>query len=362
MSTRLAGPRPDIHESHAQHRSFFDRPRVRSGFSLRSSHSRKSTSSTSKTSIYESHEEKEAKRLKTKTDPSLAMIEVEPFDVLEATAACNTKTTLAPIRAIQHRDKFGNPIVEPDRSNPTRSRWERPLDTIRSFEAAVDGSYIRQSQLRNGNISPTQEYLILADFEGVPITVHPTSQKLIHGLVSSEDKSSYRSSAVYGPSPTPSGHFNYLENTGSGQNNHFNRPRHHRTEFNKNGHTIYSVPDVQESYNLVNSISGSGSSADPAYSTGPSSENSSITRVAFTSRNETSDGNIDQQMQTLQNQNIPKQTNESSQELPDLAVKETVRAPIKLGTYNDSSPNLKTVSRPIEKRKSWLSKRLSKIL
>lgn len=336
MSTRLAGPRSDIHESHTQHRSFFDQPRARSGFSLRSSHSRKSTSSTSKISIYESHEEKEAKRLKTKTDPSLAMIEVEP-----STAACNTKTTLAPIRAIQHRDKFGNPIVEPDRSNPTRSRWERPLDTIRSFEAAVDGSYIRQSQQRNEFIA--------------------SRRSSYYGL-SSEDKSSYRSSTVYGPSPTPSGHFNYFENTGSGQNNYFNRPRHHRTEFSKNGHTIYSVPDVQESYNLVNSISGSGSSADPAYSTGPSSENSSIARVAFTSRNETSDGNIDRQMQTLQNQNFPKQTNESSQELPDLAVKEMVRPPIKLGTKNDSSPNLKTVSRPIEKRKSWLSKRLSKIL
>ncbi|RKF83954.1 hypothetical protein GcM3_005008 [Golovinomyces cichoracearum] len=348
MSTRLAGPRPDIHESHAQHRSFFDRPRVRSGFSLRSSHSRKSTSSTSKISIHESHEEKEAKRLKTKTDPSMAMIEVEPFDVLEATAACNTKTTLAPIRAIQHRDKFGNPIVEPDRSNPTRSRWERPLDTIRSFEAAVDGSYKRQSQLRN--------------VEEALITVHPTSHKLTHGLVSSEDKSSYRSSAIYGPSPTPSGHYNYYENTGSNQNNHFNRPRHHRTEFYKNGHTIYSVPDVQESYNLVNSTSGSGSSADPAYSTGPSSENSSIARVAFTSRNETSDGNIDRQTQTLQNQNILKQTNESFQELPDLAVKEAVRAPIKLGTNHDSSPSPKNVSRPVEKRKSWLSKRLSKIL
>ncbi|RKF74364.1 hypothetical protein GcM1_240147 [Golovinomyces cichoracearum] len=341
MSTRLAGPRADIHESHAQHRSFFDRPRVRSGFSLRSSHSRKSTSSISKISIHESHEEKEAKRLKTKTDPSMAMIEVEPFDVLEATAACNTKTTLAPIRAIQHRDKFGNPILEPDRSNPTRSRWERPLDTIRSFEAAVDGSYKRQSQLRN-------------EFTA-------SRRSSYYGL-SSEDKSCYRSSAIYGPSPTPSGQYNYYENTGSNQNIHFNRPRHHRTEFYKNGHTIYSVPDVQESYNLVNSTSGSGSSADPAYSTGPSSENSSIARVAFTSRNETSDGNIDRQAQTLQNQNILKQTNESVQELPDLAVKEAVRAPIKLGTNHDSSPTPKNVFRPVKKRKSWLSKRLSKIL
>lgn len=31
--------------------------------------------------------------------------------------------------------------ADPDRSNPTRNRWERPLDTIRSFEAAIDGGY-----------------------------------------------------------------------------------------------------------------------------------------------------------------------------------------------------------------------------
>lgn len=38
--------------------------------------------------------------------------------------------------------------VDPDRSNPTRSRWERPLDTIRAFEAAIDGNYPRKSGSR----------------------------------------------------------------------------------------------------------------------------------------------------------------------------------------------------------------------
>lgn len=41
-------------------------------------------------------------------------------------------------------------VADPDRSNPTRSRWERPLDTIRSFEAAIDGNYKRQSYMRTG--------------------------------------------------------------------------------------------------------------------------------------------------------------------------------------------------------------------
>lgn len=42
--------------------------------------------------------------------------------------------------------------ADPDRSNPTRSRWERPLDTIRSFEAAIDGNY-RKSYIRTGQTS-----------------------------------------------------------------------------------------------------------------------------------------------------------------------------------------------------------------
>lgn len=35
--------------------------------------------------------------------------------------------------------------ADPDLSNPTRSRWERPLDTIRKFEQQIDGEYKRGS-------------------------------------------------------------------------------------------------------------------------------------------------------------------------------------------------------------------------
>lgn len=41
-------------------------------------------------------------------------------------------------------------IADPDLSNPTRPRMERPLDTIRSFEAAIDGSYNRRASFRAG--------------------------------------------------------------------------------------------------------------------------------------------------------------------------------------------------------------------
>lgn len=42
-------------------------------------------------------------------------------------------------------------IADPDRSNPTRNRWERPLDTIRSFEAAIDGNHTRRTYSRAGS-------------------------------------------------------------------------------------------------------------------------------------------------------------------------------------------------------------------
>lgn len=105
----------------------------------------------------ETHEEKEAKRLHTKADPSMAIIEAEP-----AAVAASAKTSLAPLRSITHRDSNGNPIADPDRSNPTRSRWERPLDTIRSFEAAIDGGYSRKSSIpdtdNNNNFSRRNSY------------------------------------------------------------------------------------------------------------------------------------------------------------------------------------------------------------
>lgn len=67
-------------------------------------------------------------------------------------AMCNTSThkgTLS-VRASLHghyMQKAKCYVADPDLSNPTRHRFERPLDTIRSFEAAIDGEYKRRSVL-----------------------------------------------------------------------------------------------------------------------------------------------------------------------------------------------------------------------
>lgn len=64
-------------------------------------------------------------------------------------------------------------LADPDRSNPTRNRWERPLDTIRAFEAAIDGNYSRKSGSRPDADSRRTSYAGMSDFQfflAVPAT------------------------------------------------------------------------------------------------------------------------------------------------------------------------------------------------
>jgi hypothetical protein len=80
-----------------------------------------------------------------------------------AVAAALEKSTMGSLRGGTYCDVYGNPIsthgsfvrnrnvdanrcptADPDLSNPTRRRTERPLETIRSFEAAIDGEYNRK--------------------------------------------------------------------------------------------------------------------------------------------------------------------------------------------------------------------------
>lgn len=69
------------------------------------------------------------------------------------------KSNLGSLRDMAHKDQYGNVIsaprlfvlstarclliviADPDLANPTRPRLERPLETIRSFEAAIYGKH-----------------------------------------------------------------------------------------------------------------------------------------------------------------------------------------------------------------------------
>lgn len=60
---------------------------------------------------HESAADKEARRLHSKADPTLAMSEVEP-----SMEAAMMHSQLAPLRAIQHNDTYGNPIGKPSQT------------------------------------------------------------------------------------------------------------------------------------------------------------------------------------------------------------------------------------------------------
>jgi Uncharacterised protein (DUF2406) len=65
------------------------------------------------------------------------LTEEEPYNInLEVGAASRLQTGT---------DWYGNPITDPDRSNPTRNRYESPLQTILSFEYAIQREESRSS-------------------------------------------------------------------------------------------------------------------------------------------------------------------------------------------------------------------------
>ncbi|EXJ56671.1 hypothetical protein A1O7_07015 [Cladophialophora yegresii CBS 114405] len=114
------------------------RPRAQTAMSHSSQRSRRSNSSANnKLELTETHKEK--KRLNTKADPSRAITEATPVEQAQE------ESTVEDLRRMMHKDNDGNLITDPDRSNPTRHRMERPLDTIRAFHAAAEGTSTRRS-------------------------------------------------------------------------------------------------------------------------------------------------------------------------------------------------------------------------
>ncbi|KAH8675571.1 hypothetical protein BX600DRAFT_432139 [Xylariales sp. PMI_506] len=291
-----------------------NRPRSR-GFSFRSDKSQKTEKSRGSaiyksTSTEETHEEKESKRLHSKADPTLAMQEAEPSAV--AAQSGKNFTENPPLSAIQHKDPNGNPIADPDRSNPTRSRWERPLDTIRSFEAAIDGSYRRQSIYRSDTESVVNFNRRNSYYGSELARPRRNHGGTSHRSVAGNNGPRFPQDSYYGSRPPSAmldsrghprdGYFEGYENNGynggpsNGYNGGRNRyPSRMNSEPYVNTHpamnkNVYPMPGGnQRSYETVASGSGgSGSMGEPAgYQTDPtSSENSSLNRRSPPKRQE----------------------------------------------------------------------------
>jgi len=362
------------------------RQRAKSGFSFHSNHSRKSSGS-NKIDLTETSAEKSSKRNTTKADPNMAISEMQPSAV-----ASDEASRLAPIRAIQHRDSHGNAIEDPDRSNPTRSRWERPLDTIRAFEAAIDGNYSRKSYTRADSADSVNINNRRSIHMGGSNNTPRYPQHDIYYGGGGTGRGASRPGSYYGGQngnamSGPDGLYEGPQNPSSGYRP--DRARYPRTAsepmFNNNNQAtgVYPNHGAQPSYETVTTASGSGSSADPVgYQTDPSSDNSSVDRMqaALAAKQEPQEtygfngfGGGPQIQAPGYNamngyggeQGYNGYPGQNGTAPPSVPRKESIpaRAPIRLGTSTaGNEPTVYEAPRPGagDKRKSWLGRRFSK--
>ncbi|KAJ9656920.1 hypothetical protein H2198_004673 [Neophaeococcomyces mojaviensis] len=115
-----------------------ERPRALTSMSHASTRSHKSSDS-KHTKLDLTETAKDKRRLEGKSDPTKALHEAQPI------AVALEDSSLDNLRDMAYKDRDGNMITDPDRSNPTRNRMERPLDTIRSFNAAAEGTTSRRA-------------------------------------------------------------------------------------------------------------------------------------------------------------------------------------------------------------------------
>ncbi|PHH88244.1 hypothetical protein CDD83_7793 [Cordyceps sp. RAO-2017] len=353
-----------------QHQRPQTKPR---SFSVRSDKTHRSGGS--KSDSHETHEEKESKRLHTKADPTLAINEAEP-----STVAMMTQSNHVPLRSMQHKDVWGNPITDPDKSNPTRNRWERPLDTIRGFEAAIEGAYSRKTMYRSDTESTANWSQRGA---GPPPHGQPRLQQ--DGYYGNRPPS-LRADTQYGNANPATARNSYLESQqgyGGGYNNGYGRQpqqqpprdRGQRMHPEYQGHgrdqNVYPLPHKDRSYETVTSAVPSGNSDPAGYQTDPtSSDNSSVDRISPAKRHEpTNDYGIGfSQGQAYQSPGFAVGAGANGHYGQGLASPSTDGGHYDVGPavpLKQSSALSRQVSPPPhdgpdQKRKSWFSRRFSK--
>jgi len=316
----------------------------------------------------------------TKANPNAAMEEAQPV------AAALEKPTLESLRSFQHSDANGNPIAEPDLSNPTRSRWERPLDTIRSFEAAIDNEYRRRAHTMRAGDAGTEV-----------MSGYASRRSSYYGGANHEQGRYSQMSGQYGTRQAAAARDSWVDN-GHGMGGPVGPPRarYNRMQsdpgynrYSNGGQYVYPTQGYQQSRDTVNT-GGSGSQSDP-YSTDPSSENSSIERATPVGKPDLGEqygftgfgGNPQLQGPILEeysngtgpsNNGHPQQHYNGSYGPPPVPRKGGPPVPpphnpnmMKLGNSQGAPPVANPGARPnvlarnnTEKRKSWFKRRFSK--
>ncbi|KAJ5153345.1 uncharacterized protein N7482_009823 [Penicillium canariense] len=350
-------------------------PRRTRGFSVKSDKSQKTNASGHKSNLSESSEEKARRHLQSKADPSVAMNELQPM------AVALQESTMGSLRAMDHKDQQGNLITDPDWSNPTRPRFERPLDTIRSFEAAIYGTYgstrpvsyarTDDAASQRGDFSRRTSY---HGGEEPALPHHASSRSATNQLSAGAnghtnrgytEQNSYHGrnaqsqpdniiDAYGGASQAPDNYYPYNQN-GSGR-----RPRHaprmsseQGAYSNGNGSgapNAYQQQNYQRSHDNVAAMAGPGGYADPYGQSADPSLNSSMDQL---------------QQQALQQQRLDERAQAESG--PNMNGPAPAAHPMWGGaspanghlTKNPPPPKAQAPANG-DKRKSWFKKRFSK--
>lgn len=129
-------------------------------------------------------------------DPILTAIqEQQPYEV----GSSDPTQSVSPSGAL--RDVFGHQITNPDISNPARSREERPLDTIRSFEYSATGD----ESLREMQETPRLGFRPREQFSSMPrFDTNPYAQDeniISFGDPSAAEAENERKNVYYPPTP-----------------------------------------------------------------------------------------------------------------------------------------------------------------
>lgn len=355
-------------------------------FSFLSDKGRKN-SVTNKIDLHETHAEKDSRRLHSKADPTLAMNEAEP-----SVEAVMTASSLSPLRSIQHKDAYGNVIADPDLSNPTRNRWERPLDTIRSFEAAIEGDYARRSMYRS-DTDPS------ANFSRRNSYYRPNQPRFPQDSYYGSRAASFREGSQYEAPGLASGRNSYYDNQNYNNNNGgyyttsagpsgynrnqggYGRPSRERApKMPSDSHlrsygreqNVYPLPHKDRSYETVTSAAASGNSDPAGYQTDPtSSDNSSIHRTSPAKRvNERVNEHVnDYGIAFSQSQsykapaltvNLTPPSNGNNLPAPPNASYQNPLPTIPRKQVSTLKRQVSTTPSGGEKRKSWFARRFSK--
>jgi hypothetical protein len=209
---------------------------------------------------------------------------------LQPMAVALEKSNMGSLRAMEHKDQYGNPITDPDWSNPTRPRFERPLDTIRSFEAAIYGTYTSTRPVsyartddaasQMGDYSRRTSYYGGQQHNGYSTRGYDQNG-YGHNAQSRPDS---MIDAYGGSSQAPDNYYPYNQ-SGNGKGNgngNGRRPRHNpRMPSDQGGYANGNGGQYanQQSYDNVTSGSGSGYTDSYGQSTDPSSLNSSMDQL-----------------------------------------------------------------------------------